>query len=78
MTDVDSLIVPRPMMMLEASKGPRTEVEARQKRHEILARLYHLYRAGERRRTVCLAPGSISGSEKRSHQERSSADFWGN
>jgi len=48
MMDVDALIAPRPLMMVEATGDPRAGVAAKQKRHELISRLYTISQAAER------------------------------
>lgn len=40
--DIDALITPRPLLMIEATGDPRDRVFAKQKRHQEIARLYGL------------------------------------
>ncbi|MBK9167160.1 MAG: acetylxylan esterase [Bryobacterales bacterium] len=47
--DVDALIAPRPLLMIEATGDPRSSVLAKQERHEEIAHLYKV--AGENERT---------------------------
>jgi dienelactone hydrolase len=48
MTDVDALIAPRPLLMVEATGDPRAAVAGKQKRHELISKLYALSDAAER------------------------------
>ena len=41
-TDIDALIVPRPLLMIEATGDPRGSVLRKQKRHQEIARLYDI------------------------------------
>ncbi len=49
-TDIDALIAPRPLLMIEATGDPRDRVFEKQKRHEEVARLYGLLGKPERTR----------------------------
>ncbi len=48
--DVDALIAPRPLLMIEATGDPRAGVLAKQKRHQVVSRLYDISDAKERTR----------------------------
>jgi dienelactone hydrolase len=48
MTDVDALIAPRPLLMVEATGDPRAAVAGKQKRHELISKLYALSEAADR------------------------------
>jgi pimeloyl-ACP methyl ester carboxylesterase len=48
MLDVDALIAPRPLLMVEATGDPRAGVAAKQKRHELIAKLYTVSQAADR------------------------------
>ena len=48
MTDVDALIAPKPLLMIEATGDPRGSVLSKQKRHELIAKLYDVSQAGDR------------------------------
>ena len=50
--DVDALIAPRPLLMIEATGDPRAGVLAKQKRHEVVSHLYEISGANERTRFV--------------------------
>ena len=41
-TDIDALIVPRPLLMIEATGDPRASVLKKQQRHQEIARLYEV------------------------------------
>ena len=47
-TDVDALIAPRPLLMIEATGDPRAGVAAKQKRHQLIAGLYAVSHAPDR------------------------------
>ncbi|MGH9662670.1 MAG: alpha/beta hydrolase [Bryobacteraceae bacterium] len=46
--DVDALIAPRPLLMIEATGDPRAGVLAKQKRHQVVSHLYDISQASER------------------------------
>jgi dienelactone hydrolase len=48
MMDVDALIAPRPLLMVEATGDPRAAVTGKQKRHELIAKLYAVSDATDR------------------------------
>ena len=48
--DVDALIAPRPLLMIEATGDPRAGVLAKQKRHQVVSHLYEISQASERTR----------------------------
>jgi len=48
MTDVDALIAPRPLLMVEATGDPRAAVAGKQKRHELISKLYEVSEAADR------------------------------
>ena len=48
MTDVDALIAPRPLLMVEATGDPRDAVAGKQKRHELISKLYAVSEAADR------------------------------
>ena len=48
--DVDALIAPRPLLMIEATGDPRGGVLSKQKRHEVVTHLYDVSQASERTR----------------------------
>jgi dienelactone hydrolase len=48
--DVDALIAPRPLLMIEATGDPRGGVLAKQKRHQVVSHLYEISEASERTR----------------------------
>ncbi len=48
MTDVDLLIAPRPLLMMNATGDSRSGVIGKQKRHNMIARVYQLLGAGDR------------------------------
>ncbi|MGH9674608.1 MAG: alpha/beta hydrolase [Bryobacteraceae bacterium] len=50
--DIDALIAPRPLLMIEATGDPRAGVLAKQKRHEIVSHLYDVSQMKERTRFV--------------------------
>jgi dienelactone hydrolase len=48
--DVDALIAPRPLLMIEATGDPRAGVLAKQKRHEVVSHLYEISQRSEQTR----------------------------
>jgi cephalosporin-C deacetylase-like acetyl esterase len=52
LVDVETLIAPRPLLMIEATGDPRAEVLAKQVRHQVVAGAYQLLGAGERTQFV--------------------------
>ncbi|HSB17244.1 MAG TPA: alpha/beta fold hydrolase [Bryobacteraceae bacterium] len=46
--DVDALIAPRPLLMMEATGDSRSSVAEKRRRHELVARLYEVAGAAER------------------------------
>jgi cephalosporin-C deacetylase-like acetyl esterase len=48
MTDVDALIAPKPLLMIEATGDPRSGVLAKRKRHELVSKLYEVLQASDR------------------------------
>lgn len=48
MTDVDALIAPRPLLMIEATGDPRGSILSKQKRHALVAKLYGASNASDR------------------------------
>lgn len=48
--DVDALIAPRPLLMIEATGDPRGAVLSKQKRHQVVSHLYEISQASERTR----------------------------
>ena len=49
-TDIDALIVPRPLLMIEATGDPRASVLKKKQRHQEIARLYDLLGEPEKTR----------------------------
>jgi dienelactone hydrolase len=49
-TDIDALIAPRPLLMIEATGDPRGPVQEKQERHQLISRLYEISQAGDRTR----------------------------
>jgi cephalosporin-C deacetylase-like acetyl esterase len=45
--DVDALIAPRPLLMIEATGDPRGGVLSKQKRHELVSHLYEISKASD-------------------------------
>ncbi|MEX2262985.1 MAG: alpha/beta fold hydrolase [Bryobacteraceae bacterium] len=51
-TDIDALIAPRPLLMIEATGDPRSGVMAKQERHEEVAHLYQVAGQPEKTRFI--------------------------
>ena len=49
-TDIDALIVPRPLLMIEATGDPRSSVLSKKQRHQEIARLYDVLGEPEKTR----------------------------
>ena len=50
MIDIDALIAPRPLLMVEATGDPRAGVAGKQQRHELISHLYQVAKAADRTR----------------------------
>jgi len=68
-TDIDALIAPRPLLMIEATGDPRPGVAAKQERHREVQRVYEVAGQGEKTRFIIVdgPHGYVPGMYEAAH-----------